>query len=143
MRILAVDLGERRIGLALSDEMEILASPLEVYQHKSDEASLQYLCELIKRRGVKEVVIGLPLDMKGHRGPKADQAQAFADELQKRVAIPVVLWDERLTTMQAQRSLLEADVSRAGRKETVDMIAAAVLLQSYLDRRRYQKDNPE
>lgn len=136
MRVLGVDLGEKRIGLALSDELGILASPLEVFEFENRPAALQYISEVAKRRQVGEVVIGLPLDMSGSRGVMAEAAEAFAGELREMVEIPVVCWDERLTTAQAERAMLEADTSRAGRRRQIDMVAAALMLQAYLDLRR-------
>lgn len=115
--------------------MGIVASPLEVYEYEGRRAALNHIAAIAQRHGVDEIVVGLPLDMKGDAGPQAQAAQAFADELRELVSARVVLWDERLTTMQAQRALLEGDVSRAGRRARVDKIAAALTLQSYLDSR--------
>jgi putative Holliday junction resolvase len=133
VRILAIDLGEKRVGLALSDELEIAASPLAIIDFKDSSSLLDQLCEIIKRKIVKTVVIGLPLNMDGSRGEKAREAEAFAESLKTATDIPVILWDERLTSRQAQRVLLEGGVSRTQRKRTTDKVAAAVLLQSYLD----------
>lgn len=139
MRVLGVDLGEKRIGLALSDELAILASPLEVFEFRDRPAALQHIAEVVKRRQVGEIVVGLPLDMRGSRGVMAEAAEAFADELREALGLPVVCWDERLTTAQAERAMIEADTSRAGRRRQIDMVAAALMLQAYLDLRRNQE----
>ncbi len=135
MRTLGIDLGEKRIGLALSDPLGVIASPLEVFEFAGQEEALKHIAAVVRQKGVEEIVVGLPLMMNGTCGPKAEEAKEFAAALQNRVEAPVVCWDERLTTTQAQRALLEGDVSRAGRKMRVDMVAAALLLQSYLDSR--------
>jgi putative Holliday junction resolvase len=130
---LGIDLGEKRIGLALSDALGILASPLEVFEYDSQETALEHILAVVKRSDVKKVVVGLPLNMNGSRGPEAQAAEAFADMLKQILEVPIVCWDERLTTSQAEKALLEADVSRAGRRTRKDMVAAALLLQAYLD----------
>jgi len=136
VRVLGIDLGEKRIGLALSDAMGILASPFEVFEYESKEEALRRVGEVVKRERVKEVVVGLPLRMDGSPGPQAEAAKAFAAALEEMVEAAVICWDERLTSVQAQRALLEGNVSRAGRRMRADMVAAALLLQSYLDARR-------
>lgn len=133
MRILGIDLGEKRIGLALSDELGIIASPLENYSYSSREKALEYIAAIAKSKAVGEIIMGLPLNMNGSKGPQAENAEAFAEELRQLVTVEVKCWDERLTTAQAQRSLLEGNVSRSDRKQRRDMVAAALLLQSYLD----------
>lgn len=136
MRALSIDFGEKRIGLALSDPLGLIATPLEVFEYTSREKALARIAATIKRKDAKEVVIGLPLEMNGNRGIKAKEAEEFANSLRKIIDIPVFCWDERLTTAEAQRALLEGDVSRAGRRQRADMVAAALLLQSYLETRR-------
>jgi len=133
VRILAIDLGEKRVGLALSDELELSAAPLEVVDFKDSQTLIEHICSVVKRRLVKAIVIGLPLNMDGSRGEKAQEAAVFAGLLKEAANLPVILWDERLTSRQAQRVLLEGGVSRTQRKRTTDKVAAAVLLQSYLD----------
>ena len=136
MRVLSIDFGEKRIGLALSDSLGLIASPLEVFEYSSREKALDRIAETIKRKEANEVIVGLPLEMNGNRGVKAKEAEEFADSLRKIINIPVFCWDERLTTAEAQRALLEANMSRAGRRQRTDMVAAALLLQSYLEARR-------
>ncbi|NIM05922.1 MAG: Holliday junction resolvase RuvX [Armatimonadetes bacterium] len=133
MRILGIDLGKKRIGLALSDALGILASPFEVFEYDSSAYALNRITAAAKDNGVEKMVIGLPLNMNGTRGPEAEGVQAFAEVLEETSGIPVVCWDERLTTTQAQKALLEGDVSRENRRVRADMVAAALLLQAYLD----------
>jgi putative holliday junction resolvase len=133
VRILAIDLGEKRVGLALSDELELTAAPLEVVDFKDPQTLVDHICAMVKRKAVRAVVIGLPLNMNGSRGEKAQEAEAFAELLKETANLPVIFWDERLTSRQAQRVLVEGGVSRTQRKRTTDKVAAAVLLQSYLD----------
>jgi putative Holliday junction resolvase len=132
-RILALDYGTKRIGVALSDELGWTAQPLETFERKSLEADLAHIRQLVLRHEVREVVIGMPVTMDGRTGPAAQSAQRFRDTLQAAVGVPAVSWDERLTTKAAEQMLIEADVSRKKRKGAVDRIAAALLLKSYLE----------
>jgi len=134
-RILALDLGERRIGLAVSDPDLILASGRGVYLRRNLEDDLQYLKGLILEEDVKEIVLGLPRNMDGSLGEQAERALEFKRLLEERLDLPVVLFDERLTTAEAERVLLEADLSRRKRKEVRDELAAVLILQGYLDHR--------
>ena len=133
MRILGIDHGTRRIGLALSDPMEIIAQPLEYVPAEPAAAALERLCAIVKDQEVSRVVVGMPRNMDGSFGPAADQVREFVRVLREVMTVPVETWDERLTTAQAQRSLIQAGVRRRARKEKVDRLAAAILLQSYLD----------
>lgn len=132
-RILSIDYGERRLGLAISDETQTLASGLGVYTRQSAEADLRYLRELIARERVEKIVLGLPLNMDGSQGFKAQEALEFKEQLETQLKIPVELVDERLTTQEAERVLIEADLSRRRRKEVRDQLAAVLILQRYLD----------
>lgn len=133
-RILGIDLGERRIGLALSDELGFTAQGLDVLPHRDDERSLAALVQLIGMRQADTVVFGLPRNMDGSRGPMAQKVIDFANRLQMKLPqIKVEYWDERLTTSAAQRMLVDADLSRAKRKQVVDKVAAVLILQGYLD----------
>lgn len=132
-RILALDPGTKRIGVALSDELGWTAQPLETFERKFLEADIAHIKELILRHEVREVVVGMPVQMNGRVGPAALSAQQFVDALQAAVGVPVVVWDERLTTKAAEQMLIEADVSRKKRKGAVDRVAAALLLKSYLE----------
>lgn len=132
-RILALDPGTKRIGVALSDELGWTARPLETFERKSLDADVAYVGELVRRHEVREIVIGMPVRLDGTPGPAAQAAQQFRDALQAAVGVPVVAWDERLTTKAAEQMLIEADVSRKKRKGAVDRVAAALLLKSYLE----------
>lgn len=132
-RILALDLGEKRIGVAVSDELGIIASALNPVTVTSDEAHFGTLARLIEELGIAEIVVGLPLNMNGTRGPKAVEAEQFAGKLREMTTASVRLWDERLTTVQAERILLEGDLSRKRRKRSRDSLAAQLILQNYLD----------
>ncbi|ANE47214.1 Holliday junction resolvase [Paenibacillus swuensis] len=135
MRILGLDYGDKTIGVALSDELGWTAQGLEVIRRKNEhqDFDLGRLQELVAEYGVEEIVVGLPKNMNGTIGPRAEKCMEFAEEIRQILQVPVRLWDERLTTVSAQRTLLEADVSRKKRKLVVDKIAAAFILQNYLD----------
>ncbi|MFB5190002.1 Holliday junction resolvase RuvX [Alicyclobacillus fastidiosus] len=133
MRILAVDYGERRVGLALSDPMGFLASALKVIQRQSDKQVAADIESVVREYEVEHIVLGHPITMAGEVGQKAQHVERFRALLANLVSVPVELFDERLTTVSAQRVLLEADVSRKKRKEVVDAVAATILLQHYLD----------
>ena len=135
-RALGVDLGERRIGLALSDPSRTVASPLDVLRRSGDPvADRQAIVDVARAEGASVIVVGLPLSLSGGSGPAAKAAVLEAEALRAVAGdIEVVLHDERLTTVTAERSLGEARMSRAERREVVDKVAAAVMLQSWLDR---------
>ncbi|MBL7070974.1 MAG: Holliday junction resolvase RuvX [Candidatus Omnitrophica bacterium] len=132
MRTLALDLGKKRIGLAISDALGITAQPLEVLTRTDRAGDLDHLKAIIRNMNVTRVVVGLPLNMDGTAGEKADEAYEFVELLNGELNIPIKLWDERLTTMEASRILLQADVSRKKRKKVDDKMAAQLILQSYL-----------
>jgi putative Holliday junction resolvase len=134
-RVLAIDLGSVRVGLALSDPLGVTGQPLAVLPRKVLRDDLSALVELIRSNDVATAVVGHPLLMSGVAGKGAQEAQAFAERLRGEGACEVLLWDERLTTVQAQRALIEGNVSRSRRKRIVDAAAAALLLQSWLDAR--------
>ena len=135
MRILGLDVGSKTVGVAVSDELGWTAQGLETIpiDEEAGEFGLERLDKLMKEYGVTKVVVGLPKNMNGTIGPRGEASQAFANKIEKKFGIPVVLWDERLTTMAAERVLLEADVSRKKRKKVIDKMAAHFILQSYLD----------
>ncbi|MBO8125849.1 MAG: Holliday junction resolvase RuvX [Firmicutes bacterium] len=135
MRIMALDVGTKRIGVAITDPLGMLAQPLTVVQRKSDEAAIEEILKLIAEKGVGEVVVGLPRRTDGSEGPEAAAVRQFAAKLQERCNAPLAWYDERLTTALAQNVLLEADLSRAKRKKVVDQVAASVILQGYLEYR--------
>lgn len=132
-RILALDLGKRRIGLALSDELGITAQGIETLQRSNIREDIARLVQLISSRGVSLILMGNPLHMSGHAGRQAEYARDFAERLARAAGIPVQFWDERLTTVEAQRVLKESGVSIQKRSQAVDRLAAVILLESYLD----------
>ena len=129
MRIIGLDIGSKRIGVAMSDELGITAQPLETIKAQD----LEKVVELVKEHEAKELVVGLPLNMNGSEGPKAKEVISLVDSLKQKVSVPVKMWDERLTTMAVEKELIRADVSRRKRKKVVDKLAAQLILQSYLD----------
>jgi putative Holliday junction resolvase len=133
MRILGIDHGTKRIGLAVSDELGVIAQPLEFVLAEPLTAALARLREVIQEKQVELLLVGMPRNMDGSYGPAAAKVQEFVVALKEAVPTPVKLWDERLTSAQANRFLIQANVRRDKRKEKVDQTAAAILLQSYLD----------
>lgn len=133
MRILSLDFGERRIGVALSDALKMTAQPLSVVERSRLSEDLDAIVQLIASHNVESVVIGLPLTLKGERGPQAQRAMAFGDALKQRISIPVEWVDERFTTAQASRALRQAGQDGRKQKASVDQAAAQLILQAYLD----------
>jgi putative holliday junction resolvase len=133
MRILALDHGSKRIGVAVSDETKTIAQPLEYIPAEPFADFLARLKQLLAEKEVDLVLIGLPRNMDGSYGPAAQKVEAFVAVLRNAITIRVKTWDERLTSSQANRILIQANVRRDKRKEKVDKMAAAILLQSYLD----------
>lgn len=134
MRIMALDVGSKRIGVALSDPLKITAQGLETFQRTTLEKDVEGLWNLIDVHEVSQLVVGLPKNMDGSIGFKAEEIRQFVADLTAERSIEVIWVDERLTTVSAERALLEADVSRARRKKVIDKMAAVIILQSYLDR---------
>jgi putative Holliday junction resolvase len=135
-RILCLDYGEKRIGLALSDELAITAQPLGKIEAATDERRLEEIRKVVAENEVSEVVVGLPLTLKGDVSHAGARVRAFARDLNHHLCLPVVTWDERLSTRQGEQILIDAGMSRKKRKGVVDSVAAAIILQSYLDARR-------
>lgn len=133
MRILALDHGTKRIGVALSDELKMIAQPLEFIPADPFPDFLARLKQILREREVEAVIVGLPRNMDGSYGPAALKVQEFVAVLRDALTVPIWTWDERLTSVQANRFLIEANVRRQDRKGKVDKTAAAILLQSYLD----------
>jgi len=134
-RILAIDHGLRRMGLAVSDPLGITAQGLETMQRKNKRTDLAHLQEVIDKYEVREIVLGLPLKMSGEHGAQSEKVTAFAEELRQKFNLPVHLWDERLTSAEANRVLREADLSIQKRAQAVDRMAAVLILQSFLEAR--------
>ena len=135
-RVLAVDYGEKRIGLAVSDELGITASPLMTLVRQSDEETVRQIAQLASKLQVAQIVVGLPRRTDAQEGEMERKVKAFAEKLRQAVSVPVVLFDERFTTRIAEQVLLEADLSRRKRKQVRDRLAAVILLQSFLEAQR-------
>jgi putative holliday junction resolvase len=132
-RALGIDVGEARIGLAISDELGMLAHPLETIRVKEVKDPHGYIATIIEKQQVTAVIIGLPRNMDGSYGPAAAKVRAFAEKLSARIARPVQFWDERLTTVAAQRALHEAGRTARQSRGVIDQVAAQMILQGYLD----------
>lgn len=137
-RVMGVDIGHKRTGIALSDETRFIATPLTVLEMVPGKKWAKEIARLVEEREVAQIVAGLPLNHNGEEGDDAIAILKFIALLRENVKVPVVEWDERFTTAQAERSLLAADVSRKGRKAVIDKIAASIILQGYLDSLRFQ-----
>ena len=136
MQILCLDIGMVRIGIAKSDELEIIASPLEVYKRtNSINNDAKYIASLVKTKDIGLIVVGLPLKMDGSCGSSVDMVNEFVEKLKKFTDVPVVMQDERFSTVSATNILLEGNVSRQKRKGVVDKLAATIILQSFLDKK--------
>lgn len=136
MRILGIDFGFRYIGLAISDELGIVARPLGKYERRSEELDKEFFRDLIKKWDINEIVVGNPLHLDGRVSESSKKCKEFADWLKENFSLEPILWDERLTTVQAERVLKESGMTRKKRKEMVDKLSAVIILQSYLDSRR-------
>lgn len=135
-RILAIDFGARNMGLAVTDPLGVTAQGLPTYRRSNKKTDFDYLRRLIKQYAIAEIVMGLPLRMSGDEGIQAEKVHAFADELRARFKLPVHLFDERLTSVEANRVLRETEMSGRRRAEVVDQLAAVLILQSFLEFRR-------
>lgn len=136
-RMLGLDIGERRIGIAVSDEMGMIASPVGMIQRTGDVSSA--LRALIRQYNAVRLVAGLPVGLNGREGPQAALVREYTDSLAAEIDVPLDYWDERLSTMVAERSLIAGGTRRNQRKQKIDAVAAAVILQGYLDNQRWQK----
>ncbi len=136
-RVMALDFGDARIGIAMSDIMKIIANGYETYKRVSEEKDLQYIAGLVKPNAVDEIVFGLPINMDGTEGDRVLRTREFADKLQQLIPnVKISFQDERLTTVTGERMLIEAGVRREKRKGVIDKIAATIILQQYLDCKR-------
>lgn len=132
-RVLGVDYGMRRVGIAVSDSLGVVATPTCKLEVQSLTDAVRQTAELVVEKNVDKVVVGLPLHMNGSKGELAETAEKFASKLASHSGVEVVTWDERLTSAEAERVLLQADTSRKKRKQVIDKMAAQIMLQSYLD----------
>ena len=139
MKIMAVDLGQVRTGLAVSNPTEQLASPVGTITEKNTDKLLEKVAAAAREQGVQQLVVGHPRNMDGSRGESARRAETFAASLEKAAALPVVLWDERMTTVSAIGYLNQTDTRGKKRKAVVDTVAATIILQDYLDSRRMRQ----
>lgn len=138
MRIMSLDVGSRTIGVACSDALKLTAQGIETIRRTSLEKDFNRLQALIEEYEVTEIVVGLPKNMDGSSGDRVEKTKEFVEKMQQVITVPIVYWDERLSTVMAERSLIEADLSRKKRKGLIDKMAAIVILQGYLDRLRNQ-----
>lgn len=132
-RLMGLDVGDKTIGVAVSDELGWTAQGVETIKRQSKEKDFARLTELVSQYQIGAFVVGLPKNMNGTIGPRAEMCQAFGKLLEERTSLPVHMWDERLTTMAAERMLISADVSRQKRKTVIDKMAATLILQGFLD----------
>jgi putative Holliday junction resolvase len=135
MRIAALDVGDARIGVAVSDELGITAQGIGVVRRVGGRRDLEAIADVLRPYAPERLVVGLPLNMSGSEGPQAVRVRAFAANLATHLGLPLEFWDERLTTVAAERTLLEADVSRRRRREVIDKVAATLILQGWLARK--------
>ncbi|MFQ5456214.1 MAG: Holliday junction resolvase RuvX [Nitrospirota bacterium] len=133
MRVLGIDIGERRIGIAISDEYQWIANPYSVIDKKIADSYICDILKIVEDNEIEKIVVGLPLKLDGNVGIEGEKAIKFREEIKEESDIPVILWDERFSSISANRILLDADMSRKKRKKVIDKMAAAIILQSYLD----------
>lgn len=139
MRIMSLDVGSRTIGIACSDALLMTAQGIETIRRTSLEKDFKRLQELITEYEVHELVVGMPKNMNGTKGERAEKTEEFVEKMKEVIDLPVTYWDERLSTVMAERQLIAADVSRKKRKSVIDKMAAVVILQGYLDRLQINK----
>lgn len=146
MRIMGLDYGSKTVGVAVSDALGLTAQGIEIVRRKSENKLRQTLArieEIAKEYGVEKIVLGFPKHMNNDIGERAEKSLEFKEMLGRRTGLPVVMWDERLTTVEADRTMMETGIRRENRKEYVDMIAAVFILQGYLDYLSHQKESKE
>ena len=139
MRIMSLDVGSHTIGIACSDALLMTAQGIETIRRTSLEKDFNRLQELIAEYEVHELVVGMPKNMNGTKGERAEKTEEFVEKMKEVIDLPVSYWDERLSTVMAERQLIAADVSRKKRKSVIDKMAAVVILQGYLDRLQFNK----
>jgi len=132
-RLLGLDLGSRNVGIAISDESAILAVPHSVINRIPEDDFFKKLEDIVRNENIEKIIVGLPLNMNATQGERAMDAQRVSQNIEKKLNLPVVLWDERLPTREAENALIKMDVSRKKRKKVIDKIAAQIILQNYLD----------
>jgi len=142
MKILGLDLGSKTIGVAISDDLFLTAQVLTSIQRTTLGKDLAVIVDLVDRYEVKEVVVGWPINMDGSTGDSARKADTFIEQLRENLPIKIIPWDERLSTVAAERILLEGDLSRKKRRKVIDRLSAAIILQGYLDSRPREQGKP-
>ena len=142
MRILGIDYGDRHVGLAVSDLLQFTAQPLSTYTLAGDKKDAQFFKDLVRNQDVGEVVVGIPVRMDGSSGSRADKTRAFGQWLEKTVGRPVVYWDERLTTRQAQGIMKDQKVRLKDKRSVENQISASIILSGYLESRRGESHDP-
>jgi putative Holliday junction resolvase len=142
MKILGLDLGSKTIGVAISDDLFLTAQVLTSIKRTTLEKDLAVIVSLVDEYGVEEIVVGLPINMDGSSGESARKAESFIDKLRETLPIRIIPWDERLSTVAAERILLEGDLSRKKRRKVIDRLSAAIILQGYLDSRPRENGRP-
>ncbi|MFO7153065.1 MAG: Holliday junction resolvase RuvX [Bacillota bacterium] len=133
MRILGLDVGVKRIGVAVSDELGITAHGVGVIVRSSIKEDIQAISDFVQKYKIGKIVVGMPINMNGTLGPKGEEVKAFGEKLRKDLNVEVQYWDERLSTVAAERVLIDADISRKKRKKVIDKLSAVVILQNFLD----------
>lgn len=140
MRLMGLDIGNKIIGVAISDELGITAQGLKTIECKSMEEDLKEINSIISKYDVKKIVVGMPINMDGTYGRQAEFTIQWIKVIEDKIKVPIVTWDERLSTVEASKTLLKADISRKKRKKVIDKLAATIILQGYLDHLRNKKD---
>ena len=140
MRIMGLDIGSHTIGVAITDELRITAQGLKTIRRKSKEEDLEELIKIIDQFEIGKIVVGLPKNMNGTLGKQAEMVLQWIKAIREKVDLPIVTWDERFSTVEASRVLLEADLSRRKRKKAIDKLAAVIILQGYIEKDRNQND---
>lgn len=139
MRYMGLDVGDKTIGVAMSDEIGLTANPVTVISRTGSlKREIGEIRRLVEENGIGRIVVGMPFMLDGSVGIQAEKVQAFVEDLRRRITVPVVTWDERLSTAEVERILIASDQSREKRKKVIDKMAAAVILRSYMDREQYR-----
>ena len=140
VRLMGLDIGSRTIGVAITDELRITAQALKTIRRKSKEEDFEEIIRIIDQFKIGKIVVGLPKNMNGTLGKQAEKVLQWIKAIREKVDLPIVTWDERFSTVEASRVLLEADLSRRKRKKTIDKLAAVIILQGYIEKVRNQND---
>lgn len=141
MRAMGLDVGTKTVGIAIADELGFSAQPITTLRRTNLKADHAAVAKLVTEYSVTHLIVGLALNMNGSEGPRAEQCRKFGDAVAAVTSLPVIYWDERLTSVAAERALIEADVSRARRKQVVDQVAAVLILQGWLDAQSLKRDS--